>query len=265
MAPVSSASWRSLAGGRADAHCRSRCRPVNWQRERATCRATASASCNRAAAAVACCPADRASCPARDHRPGIRVAGQAPRAHRQRSRPVRHVRVPARRQRPARCRGGLVLGRRAAQRPRKPRPGHRLIAVNANLRPDRHALLELDALLSEITVLRDEGDAARFSNDPRYRWVLHRLWIAAGNEALACTTATGQSVRAERSWANLYDLRKPPGPLLAPRRRRGTRHAVHLGPQRPAPGSRPATPAAAGVSPPGRRAAPSPRPTLAVL
>ena len=37
--------------------------------------------------------------------------------------------------------------------------------------------------------------------------VLHRLWIAAGNEALAYTQATGQPVRADRTWANLYDLR----------------------------------------------------------
>ena len=74
-------------------------------------------------------------------------------------------------------------------------------------RPDRHALLELRALLTEIGVLSGEGDAARFASDPRYRWVLHRLWIAAGNEALAYTHAAGQSVRADRTWANLYDLR----------------------------------------------------------
>jgi hypothetical protein len=74
-------------------------------------------------------------------------------------------------------------------------------------RPDRHALLELQALLTQLTALRDEGDAARFSADDRYRWVLHRLWIAAGNEALAFTQATGHSVRADRTWANLYDLR----------------------------------------------------------
>ena len=74
-------------------------------------------------------------------------------------------------------------------------------------RPDRHALLELAALLGQIADLRDEGDAARFHADTRYRWVLHRLWIAAGNEALAYATATGQPVRADRTWANLYDLR----------------------------------------------------------
>ena len=32
-------------------------------------------------------------------------------------------------------------------------------------------------------------------------------WIAAGNEALAYTAATGQAVRADRTWANLSDLR----------------------------------------------------------
>jgi hypothetical protein len=99
-------------------------------------------------------------------------------------------------------------GRRVPAR-RQLRPGHRLAAVSSDSRPDRHALLELDALLDQITLLRDEGDAAaaRFDKDDRYRWVLHRLWIAGGNEALAYTAATGQAVRSDRTWANLYDLR----------------------------------------------------------
>jgi hypothetical protein len=79
--------------------------------------------------------------------------------------------------------------------------------VSPDSRPDRHALLELQALLTQIADLRSEGGAARFSADARYRWILHRLWIAAGNEALARTHATGQPVRADRTWANLYDLR----------------------------------------------------------
>lgn len=79
--------------------------------------------------------------------------------------------------------------------------------MSAEQRPDRHALLELEALLVEIAALRGEGDAARFAADARYRWVLHRLWIAAGNEALAYVTAMGESVRADLIWANLYDLR----------------------------------------------------------
>lgn len=74
-------------------------------------------------------------------------------------------------------------------------------------RPALHALLELQALLGQLAMLRREGDAARFAAEPRYRWLLHRLWIAAGNEALAYTQATGQSVRTDRTWANLYDLR----------------------------------------------------------
>jgi hypothetical protein len=45
--------------------------------------------------------------------------------------------------------------------------------VNVDLRPDRHALLELEALLKEIATLRAEGNAARFNDDARYRWVLH--------------------------------------------------------------------------------------------
>jgi uncharacterized protein with HEPN domain len=79
--------------------------------------------------------------------------------------------------------------------------------VTDDARPDRHALLEFQALLEQIDILRSEGNADRFTADDRYRWVLHRLWIAAGNEALAYTQATGQPVRADRTWANLYDLR----------------------------------------------------------
>jgi hypothetical protein len=69
--------------------------------------------------------------------------------------------------------------------------------VSTEAGPDRHALLELQALPTQIASLRGEGDAARFAADERYRWLLHRLWIAAGNEALAYTQATGQPVRAE--------------------------------------------------------------------
>jgi uncharacterized protein with HEPN domain len=68
-------------------------------------------------------------------------------------------------------------------------------------------LLELQALLSEIISLRDSGDPMRYGADAHYRWVLHRLWIAVGNEALAYATATGRSIREDRLWANLYDLR----------------------------------------------------------
>ena len=76
-------------------------------------------------------------------------------------------------------------------------------------RPDRHALLELKALLTQIAALRGEGDADRFTADDRYRWVLHRLWIAAGNEALAYTQATGQRPRRP-------DLGQPLRPAQSP-------------------------------------------------
>lgn len=79
--------------------------------------------------------------------------------------------------------------------------------MTGDARPDRHALLELQGLLTEIAALRGEGDAGRFAADARYRWVLHRLWIAAGNEALAFAQATGQPIRADGTWANLHDLR----------------------------------------------------------
>ena len=79
--------------------------------------------------------------------------------------------------------------------------------MSPDARPDRHALLELQALLTQIAALRSEGDADRFTADAHYRWILHRLWIAAGNEALAYTQATSQPVRADKTWANLYDLR----------------------------------------------------------
>lgn len=79
--------------------------------------------------------------------------------------------------------------------------------MTGDARSDRHALLELQGLLTEIAALRSEGSSDQFAADARYRWVSHRLWIAAGNEALAYTQATGQPVRAGRTWANLYDLR----------------------------------------------------------
>ena len=71
--------------------------------------------------------------------------------------------------------------------PLQPRPGHRRSPVSRDTRPDRHALLQLHALLTQLAALRDEGDPARFGGDSRYRLVLHRLWIAGGNEALAYT------------------------------------------------------------------------------
>jgi hypothetical protein len=41
--------------------------------------------------------------------------------------------------------------------------------VTDDTRPDRHALLELQALLTQIAALRGEGNAGRFTADDRYR------------------------------------------------------------------------------------------------
>jgi uncharacterized protein with HEPN domain len=76
-----------------------------------------------------------------------------------------------------------------------------------DLRPDRHILLEPGALLARIGMLLAEGDRARFDADERYRWVLHRVWIAAGNEALAYARLTGASLQAGQPWGRLYRLR----------------------------------------------------------
>ncbi|MGH3825009.1 MAG: hypothetical protein ACRDRA_19555 [Pseudonocardiaceae bacterium] len=74
-------------------------------------------------------------------------------------------------------------------------------------RPDQHVLLELDALLEQIQILAADGDRERFDKDDRYRWVLHRLWIAVGNEALAYARLTGHNPQVDQPWARLYRLR----------------------------------------------------------
>ncbi len=79
--------------------------------------------------------------------------------------------------------------------------------TDEDVRRDRHALLELDALLRQIELLVAEGDRERFEKDDRYRWMLHRLWIAVGNEALAYARLAGRNPQAEQPWARLYRLR----------------------------------------------------------
>lgn len=76
-----------------------------------------------------------------------------------------------------------------------------------DLRPDRGVLLEMDGLLEQIEKLAAEGDRARYELDDRYRWALHRLWIAVGNEAYAYAKLTGQSLERDQPWAGLYQLR----------------------------------------------------------
>jgi len=79
--------------------------------------------------------------------------------------------------------------------------------VSGDIRPDRHALLELDALLDQSPSSATKATPHGSTKTPGTGGVLHRLWIAAGNQALAYTAAAGQAVRADRTWANLYDLR----------------------------------------------------------
>lgn len=75
------------------------------------------------------------------------------------------------------------------------------------VRPDRQALLELDALVTQIERLRDAGSPERFWDDNTYRWALHRLWICAGNEAAHYADARGRNVNDLKPWGALYRLR----------------------------------------------------------
>lgn len=76
-----------------------------------------------------------------------------------------------------------------------------------DVRADRHALLELDALLARIEALAADGGRDKFDNDDQFRWVLHRLWIAVGNEALAYARITLMDPSVDQPWARLYRLR----------------------------------------------------------
>lgn len=76
-----------------------------------------------------------------------------------------------------------------------------------DVRADRHALLELDALLARIEILAADGDRDRFESDELFRWVLHRLWIAVGNEALAYARIAAVDPYVDQPWARLYQLR----------------------------------------------------------
>ncbi len=75
------------------------------------------------------------------------------------------------------------------------------------VRADRHALLELDALLARIEALAAGADRDQFETDDYLRWVIHRLWIAVGNEALAYARLTGADPQGDQPWARLYQLR----------------------------------------------------------
>lgn len=77
--------------------------------------------------------------------------------------------------------------------------------MTAPVRPERGALLELRSLLGKIQSLVDAGGRERYDCDDEYRWVIHRLWIAIGNEAevlehrLAGDTSTWRQLRLLRN------------------------------------------------------------------
>ncbi len=75
------------------------------------------------------------------------------------------------------------------------------------VRPDRHALLELDALLERVEQLAEAGNRNRYDSDDVYRWALHRLWISIGNEALAYCAVRGLDIYGTRPLGSLYQLR----------------------------------------------------------
>lgn len=79
--------------------------------------------------------------------------------------------------------------------------------MSGDVRAERHALLELDALLARIEALAVDSDRRRFEADDNLRWVVHRLWIAVGNEALAYVKLNGLDPHVDQPWARLYQLR----------------------------------------------------------
>lgn len=81
------------------------------------------------------------------------------------------------------------------------------MSAGGAVRPDRHVLLELDALLARIEELSLAGDRNRFDTDDHYPWVLHRLWIAVGNEAHAYAKLRGLNLNVDQPWAVLFRLR----------------------------------------------------------
>ncbi len=85
--------------------------------------------------------------------------------------------------------------------------------MNGDVRAERHALLELDALLARIEVLAADSDRQGFEAVDNLRWVVHRRWIAVGNEALAYVRLTGFDPHVDQPWARLSaeeQARAPP-------------------------------------------------------
>jgi uncharacterized protein with HEPN domain len=79
--------------------------------------------------------------------------------------------------------------------------------VTSPRRPARIALLEMRALLHRIVELREDGGREHYFSDDRHRWVVHRLWIAVGNEAVAYAQAVGADQYTVEPWNRLRQLR----------------------------------------------------------
>lgn len=77
-------------------------------------------------------------------------------------------------------------------------------------RPDRYALLEMRALVERIVHLRDDGGRDRYFSDEEHRWLIHRLWIAVGNEAMAYAQAVGLDPYQDEPWNRLRRVRNEP-------------------------------------------------------
>lgn len=80
------------------------------------------------------------------------------------------------------------------------------MSADGPVRPDRHTLLELEALLGRVEELAQAG-RHRYDSDDVHRWALHRLWISIGNEALVYCTLRGLDIARAAPWTRLYQLR----------------------------------------------------------
>jgi hypothetical protein len=121
---------------------------------------------------------------------------------------LRTIRLPACRERAAGRRGRAVHRRGATQRVRQPGPALRVAPVSgADLRPDRHAPLGLDAVLGEIIAVRDEGDGECFDRDRR----IDSFCIGYGSPPVTrhsrIPLRSVDRSRGAQPWANLYERR----------------------------------------------------------
>lgn len=65
----------------------------------------------------------------------------------------------------------------------------------------------MGVLLERIVEVRDDGGRDRYFADARHRWVVHRLWIAVGNEVVAYCAAVDANPHRDEPWNTLRRLR----------------------------------------------------------